>query len=420
MSPDQPALKPVTLRFRDAQVEAGFRAAEDGRTVRSLRVALLVAGGLLPLMGAVVDIAAPPAIRGGQSMFAVTLLGCVFLAAGYAATFAPSFVRHPDVAVAVMSIVYAAVIALGLRQLPTEFAVNRGFMLLMPHLFTINGLLRLRVVPAVVASTLAIAAYGLILLLLDVIAPVAIARQVFWLLATNIWATWICYQLDLGMRREFAARAALDRERARAEGLLLNILPAAIAARLKDSHESIAEHRENVTVLFADLVGFTPLSARKTAADLVALLDRVFTGFDALAREHGLEKIKTIGDAYMAVAGLPQPHADHAQRAARTAIAMLGVVQKIATETGEALQLRVGLHSGAVVAGVIGRSKFSYDLWGDTVNTASRMESTGVADTVHCSAATAVLLAGEFAVQSRGEIEVKGKGTMETFLLSPR
>ena len=165
-------------------------------------------------------------------------------------------------------------------------------------------------------------------------------------------------------------------------------------------------------------VGFTSLSVRKTPQALVELLNRIFSEFDALADAHGLEKIKTIGDAYMAVAGLPHPWPDHAARAVRTAIAMRGAIARIAAETGEALALRIGLHSGPVVAGVIGRRKFIYDMWGDTVNTASRMESHGVPGAVHCSEATARMLEGEFVVQPQGEVEIKGKGRMQTFLLA--
>jgi len=165
-------------------------------------------------------------------------------------------------------------------------------------------------------------------------------------------------------------------------------------------------------------VGFTPLSASKTPQALVELLNRVFSEFDALADAHGLEKIKTIGDAYMAVAGLPEPWADHAPRAARMALAMLDATARVAAETGENLALRIGLHSGPVVAGVIGRRKFTYDLWGDTVNTASRMESHGVPGAIHCTEAAALLLQGAFQLQARGAMEIKGKGEMNTFLLA--
>src|SRR5260221_1629714 len=153
-------------------------------------------------------------------------------------------------------------------------------MLMILHTFSIYSLLRLRMLPAVLGGWSALALYVLFLLAWNVVDAVAIVRHSFWVGAANVWGMWICHQLELGARHEFAAKAALDRERARSERLLLSILPAPIAARLKDSHESIAEHTEQVTVLFADIVGFTPLSARRTPAELVNLLDDVFTRFD--------------------------------------------------------------------------------------------------------------------------------------------
>ena len=148
------------------------------------------------------------------------------------------------------------------------------------------------------------------------------------------------------------------------------------------------------------------------------MLNRIFSEFDALAETHGLEKIKTIGDAYMAVAGLPDYRADHAQAAARMAQGMLAAIGRVEVETGETLALRIGLHSGPVVAGVIGRKKFSYDLWGDTVNTASRMESHGIAGRIQCTAMTELLLRDQFPLSSRGPVQVEGKGEIHTFLIS--
>jgi adenylate cyclase len=294
---------------------------------------------------------------------------------------------------------------------------ERGFMFVVLHIFTIFCLLRLRLLPAIASGAGSVLVYMAAMKGWAVVDDLALGRHFFWLCACSLWGTVICYQVDRALRREFASALETRRERARAEGLLLSILPAAIAQRLKVSRERIAEHAGEVTVLFADIVGFTPLSARKPAAELVELLDEVFSEFDDLAAQHGLEKIKTIGDAYMAVAGLPQPQPDHASRAARMALALVERVQAAAQRTGEPLQVRVGLHSGPVVAGVIGRSKFSYDLWGDTVNTASRMESSGVPGAVHCTQATVQALGGGFAPRPRGLTEVKGKAPMETFLL---
>ena len=214
-----------------------------------------------------------------------------------------------------------------------------------------------------------------------------------------------------------AAFAALERERARSERLLLSILPAAIAERLKDEPGTIAEGFAEVSVLFADLAGFTAYSQAAEPRGLVEFLDTVFCQFDRLAADLGVEKIKTIGDAYMAVAGLPVPRGDHAVAAARMALGMQEAFAAITRGRGLPLDLRIGIHSGPVVAGVIGRHKFSYDLWGDTVNLASRMESHGAQGRVHVSAATRQLLGDRFRFEDRGEVAVKGSGPMRTFYL---
>jgi guanylate cyclase len=216
--------------------------------------------------------------------------------------------------------------------------------------------------------------------------------------------------------RHFVTRLAEERERS--EKLLLNVLPAPIAERLKRTQEIIADRYESVTVAFSDLVGFTALSARMPAKDVVDLLNEIFTLFDALAEKHGVEKIKTIGDAYMVVGGLPEPCSDHAARVANMALDMSVAVENLARARSIAIAMRIGIHSGEVVAGVIGRKKFSYDLWGDTVNAASRMESHGAPGRVQISSATRVLLGDSFRCEPRGPIDVKGKGSMETFWLS--
>jgi len=210
---------------------------------------------------------------------------------------------------------------------------------------------------------------------------------------------------------------ALDREHARSERLLRNVLPDRIAERLKDGPATIADRHEEVTVVFADIVGFTPLAATLPPERLVEVLNQVFTRFDELAARHGVEKIKTIGDAYMAVAGVPDPRADHADAAARLALDLRDAVEAIRRETGHEVQIRIGVCSGPAVAGVIGIRKFAYDLWGDTVNTAARMESHGDPGAIHVAASTRRLLGDRFLLEDRGEIEVKGKGRMATSFL---
>jgi adenylate cyclase len=204
------------------------------------------------------------------------------------------------------------------------------------------------------------------------------------------------------------------------EGLLLNVLPRSVAERLKADPGIIADSFPDVTVLFADIVGFTKMSEGMSPLRLVALLNEVFTLFDGIAERRGLEKIKTIGDAYMAVAGLPLPAADHAARAAHMALDTIEALDRFNLQNGCALQARIGIHSGAVVAGVIGKHKFIYDLWGDAVNTASRMESHGVAGRAQVTEATRERLNGQFLLEERGAIEIKGKGEMRTWFLVPR
>jgi class 3 adenylate cyclase len=206
----------------------------------------------------------------------------------------------------------------------------------------------------------------------------------------------------------------LQQEQEKSERLLLNILPKPVADRLKQSPSAIAEHFEDVTVLFVDIVGFTCLSASIRPEELVNLLNEIFSLFDQLAEKHGLEKIKTIGDAYMAVAGLPMPRSDHAEAVADMA---LELQQEITHVAGGVLQVRIGIHTGPVVAGVIGKKKFSYDLWGDTVNTASRMESHGVAGQIQVTEVTYEHLRCKYLFEQRGSIEVKGKGKLMTYLL---
>ena len=203
------------------------------------------------------------------------------------------------------------------------------------------------------------------------------------------------------------------------ERLLLNILPGPIADRLRGGETRIADNFAEVTVLFADLVGFTRLSGKTSPQQLVGMLNELFTRFDESASRNGVEKIKTIGDAYMAVAGLPTPYADHTRRIVRLALEIIEHVHDFATETGTDLSIRIGVNSGPVVAGVIGSSKFIYDLWGDTVNVASRMESHGVPGMVQVTRSVYEQLAGEFEFEERGGIEVKGKGILEAWLLRP-
>jgi class 3 adenylate cyclase len=212
-------------------------------------------------------------------------------------------------------------------------------------------------------------------------------------------------------------RRALAAEQQRSERLLLNVLPAPIAARLKQSKGVIADVFPEATVLFADLVDFTRRSQRSSPQEVVQGLNDLFSAFDRLARRLGLEKIKTIGDAYMAAGGLPDPRPDHAEAVAEMALEMRDEVTRRVDPGGPPLQIRIGIDTGPVVAGVIGTDRFSYDLWGDTVNTASRMESTGIPGCIQVTDRTYRRLRDRYRFQKRGPIHVKGKGELVTYLL---
>ena len=207
-------------------------------------------------------------------------------------------------------------------------------------------------------------------------------------------------------------------ERERSERLLLNVLPQSVAERLKQGEDIIADRIESATVLFADIVDFTPDWDRRSPVEMVAILSEIFSYFDQLARKYGVEKIKTMGDAYMAVGGLSGGDRLHSQAIADTALAMRKGIARFLNQNGQPYQLRIGIDTGPVVAGVIGTRKFSYDLWGDTVNTASRMQYHGPVNCIQVTAAAYASLKDSYLFEERGIIEVKGKGEMMTYLLT--
>ena len=215
------------------------------------------------------------------------------------------------------------------------------------------------------------------------------------------------------------ATVLLEREQQKSEQLLLNVLPPSIATLLKDNDRTIARHHGDASIMFADIVDFTQLSATLPPGEVVEMLNGVFTKFDQLTEERGLEKIKTIGDSYMVAAGVPEARPDHAEVLAELALEMIAAVST-QTFNGQPLVLRIGINSGPVVAGVIGTRKFSYDLWGDTVNTASRIEEYGLSGEIQVSDTTREKIEHRFHVEGREPIEMKGKGLVPVYLLKGR
>ena len=249
-------------------------------------------------------------------------------------------------------------------------------------------------------------------------ARAAIDRRIQTARALLILAVGLALIVAAAVAKQFAsALTTLAEEQTKSERLLLNILPAQIAQQLKQEERTIADSFPEVTVMFADLVGFTELATQTPAIELVEILNVIFSEFDQLTEEHGLEKIKTIGDAYMVVGGLPAPKPNHAEAIAAMALDMQDRITEFCSETGKALSIRIGINTGPVIAGIIGTKKFIYDLWGDTVNIASRMESHGIPGSIQVTEETYRRLKKQYVFEERGFVQVKGKGKMNCYLL---
>lgn len=208
----------------------------------------------------------------------------------------------------------------------------------------------------------------------------------------------------------------LANEREKSDGLLLSIFPESIAGQLRNSRQSVADSFDHVTILFADIVGFTQYAGNMSPGELVAMLDEIFSEFDALVDKYGIEKIKTIGDSYMAVGGLPVPDENHCRNIADMALEINQIIKRKYSEK-YGLKLRIGIHTGKAVAGVIGNKKFSYDLWGDSVNIASRFEASGHPEKIHVTEDVKTALGNDYAFEDCGEIAIKGKGVMRSYFL---
>lgn len=242
----------------------------------------------------------------------------------------------------------------------------------------------------------------------------------FILFATVITMSWVAYSIERARREAWAGAQALEHEKALTERLLLNVLPPSIAQRMRGGETLIADSHDEATVVFADIVNFTPLSASLSPEELVEILDDIFAGFDQIADEYDLEKIKTIGDAYMMAAGLPTERSTDPGHALDAALKMRDWLAEVANRRSIDISMRAGVHIGPVVAGVIGRSKFVYDLWGDSVNVASRMESTAPVGEIQVTEAVQSRMNAAYEFLPRGAIKVKGKGEMQVWLLKGR
>ncbi len=410
---------PLTLRFSDRGLERDFQAEMAAVNGPQARVGAVIAAGLW-FIGALLI---PIAIDIDRGLVTLICAGMVVanLAGVVASRWAPTLDRQQAIGLTLNGLAGLAVLALIEGSGASDRYAAPALLLIAIFAFVV---IRLRFVFALVAAGTYLLGFVLVL---GTRPTGGSALDVFLVGAAILVGLGATYLLERGARDVFAQRRLIESQAAElaaahatSERLLLNILPESVAQRLKDGETTIADGYDDATVLFADLVGFTPLAASLSPAETVGLLDRLFSAFDTLADRHGLEKIKTIGDAYMVVGGVPVAGADHPERAVAMGLDMLDAVGDLAVAVGRPLDVRIGIHTGPLVAGVIGTRKFIYDLWGDTVNIASRLESQGIPGAIQVSDATWSRVRGTIVARPRGPIDLKGRGTVETFVIERR
>ena len=417
MKPGTARMNRLTLRFADAGLEQAFAEEQARKSLRPIRIALVCAGaGMIAVWPAIIQIA--PSIH--EYMPRLVALVLVTLGSCYALTHTQVFLRRHQWTMLALAYVMSVGVVGAARAYPPQLLEASGFFLMAMHLFSIYGVFRLRFPAAVAGGWISMAMYLALLSALGLLPERSVFRHAEALLAANLWGMLICYQMDLAVRRAFLAMRDVAVEHQRAERLLLNILPAELAQELSATGSARPARHESVSIVFTDFSGFTQAASSMPAEQVVAELNEIFAAFDDITDACGVEKIKTIGDAYMAAAGLPKPCADHAQRCVRAGLGMIDYLEKRNRTGAFKWSLRVGVHSGPVVAGVVGKRKYAFDIWGDTVNVASRMESSGEVGRVNISARTHDLVRAEFACEYRGKVDAKGKGQIDMYFVAGR
>ncbi len=415
MNPDTARMDRLTLRFTDAELEKAFAEEQARKSLRPIRIALVCGCVLmLAVLPAIVRIA--PSMLEHMPEIVALLLGTMGLC--YALTHTQTFLLwHQWLMLALACMMSFGIIGV-LSRSPPPILEASGYFLMVLHLFSIYGVFRLRFRAAVAGGWISMTMYLALLSALGLLSGIALFRHTAALLTTNLWGMLICYQMDLAVRRAFLATRDVVVEHERSEKLLRNILPAELAHELSATGSARPARHESVTILFTDFSGFTQTASTMPADRMVAELNEIFAAFDDITDACGVEKIKTIGDAYMAAAGLPKPCADHAQRCVRAGLSMLDYLEGRNKTAAFKWSLRVGVHSGPVVAGVVGKRKYAFDIWGDTVNIASRMESSGEIGRVNVSAYTFDLIRAEFDCAYRGKVDAKGKGQIDMYFVT--
>lgn len=407
----------LTLRLIDDELEERFQREEgaDGlagyRIITGATVVLWMIGAVLIPLGSDISFALSAAVGG-----AMAVVGAVALTASRWAT---TMNRQHALASLLTSANGLVILILAVAgDFVDGYAVG-AIMLL----FLFGFVSRTRFVFAALRTVVIALGLAVVMALYD--GPGSLVLDLFFFITAGMASLVGLRLLERNRRRLWHQRqvieeqgAAIEVERSESERLLLNVLPRAVSERLRRGESPIADDYPDVSVMFADIVGFTPMSAGMSAHDVITMLSDLFSMFDDLVAERGLEKIKTIGDAYMTAGGLPEPMGDHAVRMVDLALEMLRATKSSAHFPG--LSLRVGIHSGPVTGGVIGTRKFAFDLWGSTVNQAARLETTGIPGRIHVSEETKKLTEDVFRYEPREATELRGLGTMKTFLVVER
>jgi class 3 adenylate cyclase len=408
------ALHPLTFRFRDDDLEAGFQIEEGAAGLGGYRI-ITGATAVLWAMAAFI-IPLETNITVGLSMTAGMSMAVVGTIAFAASAWARTMNRQHALASILTSANGLVLLLLAFSGDAVEGFAVAAIMLL----FLFGFVSRTRFVFAVFRTVVIAAGFAVVVAVYD--SPGGLLLDSFIFAAASIASLVGLRLLERNRRRVWHQRlvieeqsASIEAERSESERLLLNVLPAAVSKRLKQGENPIADDFSAASVIFADIVGFTPMASSMAAPDVITMLSGLFSMFDDLVVARGLEKIKTIGDSYMAVGGLPEPIPDHAVRVVDLARAMLKATEE--SDPFGGLSLRIGVNSGPVAGGVIGTQKFAYDVWGNTVNVAARLEKAGVPGRVHVSEATMQLTRETFGFEARGETQLRGVGVMKTYLL---
>jgi class 3 adenylate cyclase len=407
----------VSLTFLDSELEKVYLESYFHKILPQVKVALLLAIALYSLF-AFLDVWIVPESKNQITFirFAIVIpsLLLVFILT-YLSHFSKYWPWLMSLVGLEMGVGITAMVVdsqeLGSTLYPT------GILLVVMWVYVFSGL---RFIQATITCLLIMLSYSTVALTINVIPFPVYLNHSFFLMASIVIGAFAGYSLENYSRSDFINNRLIQSERLKSEKLLLNVLPESIADELKRSTDTIAESFESITILFADIVGFTKFSSSTSPKELVDLLNQIFSMFDEIVDRYGAEKIKTIGDAYMVAGGLPQRSDNHAEAIACLALDMRETLDQFNINAKQDFNIRIGIHTGPVVAGVIGIRKFSYDIWGDSVNTASRMESHGISGQIQVTNATYAILKDTFIFEKRGEIEVKGKGKMKTYFLQGR